>query len=251
VRSRPWRKGWRVALSNAARPIVPRGKLWKNQRSFVVARDRGICQYCEGDTGSGRRAHADHVRPLKHGGEDALWNYVCACETCNKSKGGKWPAAGAPDIVIGKHGIRALYESRKANAAALEAGAAAPGAPAPEWTIENVAELFNVPIEVLRALVASDPMSAAEREAETVRALDEIFPLMLEKTIIRDNTGKASGLAIVPDFRDITAIAQLRDSFARRLPAAAGDAGEDSGRARALPKSKRRRGITFEKEREL
>lgn len=103
-----------MALSNPKRQIVPRGKIWKKNRAAVLVRDGRTCQYCRKGPLIGPDAHADHVRPLKHGGEDELWNYVTACEQCNKTKSDRWPADGDPDITIGVQQIRAFYQQRKA-----------------------------------------------------------------------------------------------------------------------------------------
>jgi hypothetical protein len=108
-----------MARVNADRPIVPRGRIWKKQRKWIVGYYRQTCQYCGCRCGSKKDvdakrveavAHSDHVKPLKHGGEDALWNYVLACETCNKVKSGRWD----PDLVVGGRNIQQMYEERKA-----------------------------------------------------------------------------------------------------------------------------------------
>ena len=200
-----------MALANGSRPIVPRGRMWKKQRAYVISRDGGVCRYCGGEA-LGRRANADHVKPLKCGGEDALWNYVLACETCNKSKGGKWPADGALDIVIGSQGIRALYQALK-EAASVAGGLG--GAP------------------MITGSAAMPAKSEHDRRAAVAVALDELIPAMLAKIAIRDPlTGEVKDLAVVPDFRDITSLLDLRERLAARLPAPGDD-------------RKRRRGLAF------
>lgn len=44
----------------------------------------GPCVYCGAPP-----THVDHVRPLAHGGHEAEYNLVPACQRCNQSKGGK------------------------------------------------------------------------------------------------------------------------------------------------------------------
>lgn len=201
-----------MALANGSRPIVPRGRMWKKQRAYIISRDGGICRYSGGEA-IGRSANADHVRPLKAGGEDTLWNYVLACEHCNKSKGGKWPADGAPDIVIGSQGIRALYEALK-SAAAVAGG------------------LGGAPLIPKAAPAGTE----TDRRRAVAVALDELIPAMLAKIAIRNpETGEVTDLAVVPDFRDITQLLDLRERLAARLPAPADE------------NKKRRRGLAFEK----
>ena len=106
-----------MTMSNPQRTIVPRGRLWKKQRKFVLERDGHICSYCGAGPLASREAHADHIRPLKAGGEDELWNYVTACETCNKVKSGRW----SPDLVVGSKTIQDFYAERKAAFAAKSA----------------------------------------------------------------------------------------------------------------------------------
>lgn len=53
-------------------------------RKTLMARDGGICQYCErkGDT-------IDHVQPRSRGGEHSWENVVIACRKCNFKKSDK------------------------------------------------------------------------------------------------------------------------------------------------------------------
>lgn len=119
-----------MAHTGGRRPIVPRGRLWKKQRAGIIVRDGRTCQYCglfplgsKKDIALGRvaaEAHCDHVKPLEKGGEDEIWNYVLACETCNKQKSNRW----APDLVIGNRNVQTFYATRRS---AFLAGAELPG----------------------------------------------------------------------------------------------------------------------------
>jgi len=51
-------------------------------RSMVLKRDRYVCAYC-GKHGS----TMDHIIPRMQGGLSTFTNCVCACKTCNSSKG--------------------------------------------------------------------------------------------------------------------------------------------------------------------
>lgn len=53
-------------------------------KAAVIARD-GACVYC----GSEDDLTCDYVVPLAHGGEMSIENAVCACATCNSSRGGR------------------------------------------------------------------------------------------------------------------------------------------------------------------
>lgn len=65
------------------RPYSP---LWMALRAAVLERDGYTCSYCGTADGS---MEADHVVPVISGGQDVLDNLVCACRTCNRSKGSK------------------------------------------------------------------------------------------------------------------------------------------------------------------
>lgn len=65
------------------RPYVPG---WEQMRAAVIERDGFRCAYCETEDGP---FEADHVLSVARGGDDSLDNLVCACRTCNRSKGAK------------------------------------------------------------------------------------------------------------------------------------------------------------------
>jgi predicted phage replisome organizer len=61
---------------------------WSDLRRVVLERDNYTCVYC----GAGDKPlEADHVLPRSRGGLDLVGNLVCACITCNRSKGDKTP----------------------------------------------------------------------------------------------------------------------------------------------------------------
>ena len=60
---------------------------WKKVRKRIIARDQGICAYC----GQENSTTVDHVLPVARGGDDSESNLVCACVSCNTSKGKKMP----------------------------------------------------------------------------------------------------------------------------------------------------------------
>lgn len=59
---------------------------WAELRSAVFARDNYTCTYC-GKRGA--RLEADHIIPVRHGGETSMGNLATACFSCNRSKGSK------------------------------------------------------------------------------------------------------------------------------------------------------------------
>ena len=61
---------------------------WRVTRMYVLERDNYTCQYCGNNTGP---LEVDHVMPRCRGGLSAEENLVCACFTCNRSKGGRTP----------------------------------------------------------------------------------------------------------------------------------------------------------------
>lgn len=94
-----------MAMSNEARPIVPRGRIWKKNRLFVLERDGRTCYRCGKKGLAGRDAHVDHIKPLALGGEDELWNYAASCALCNKVKSDRFEPVD-----------EAFYNQRKAEA---------------------------------------------------------------------------------------------------------------------------------------
>ena len=61
---------------------------FKDLRRDVIDRDKATCVYCGDRNGP---FEADHVMPRSRGGLDVMSNLVCACRTCNRSKGNKLP----------------------------------------------------------------------------------------------------------------------------------------------------------------
>ncbi len=62
------------------------------------------CGYCGvSEAESGGELDVDHFRPVAHGGTDDLENLVYACVTCNRFKGGYWPAAEADQELMLLH----------------------------------------------------------------------------------------------------------------------------------------------------
>lgn len=59
---------------------------YENVRSYVFARDRWTCLYCQGESGD-RRLTTDHIVPRGRGGSDRPDNLATACYTCNEMKG--------------------------------------------------------------------------------------------------------------------------------------------------------------------
>ena len=70
------------------RECVLTGGNWRVKRMYVLERDNYTCQYCGNNTGP---LEVDHVMPKCRGGLSAEENLVCACFTCNRSKGGRTP----------------------------------------------------------------------------------------------------------------------------------------------------------------
>lgn len=68
--------------------MAKRKALSKKLRFEVFKRDSFKCQYC------GRGApevvlHVDHIKPVKEGGDNSLFNLVTACQDCNSGKGAR------------------------------------------------------------------------------------------------------------------------------------------------------------------
>jgi len=68
---------------------VPRNTVKFNRRNIFL-RDEHCCQYCE-QRFPRQQLSLDHVLPRSRGGGDSWENIVCACLTCNVSKGGRTP----------------------------------------------------------------------------------------------------------------------------------------------------------------
>lgn len=66
---------------SAKRPNLPLAT-----RTFILERDSHTCAYCQDENGP---FEVDHVHPVALGGSDDPANLVCACRTCNRSKGSK------------------------------------------------------------------------------------------------------------------------------------------------------------------
>lgn len=64
---------------------VGRGKIPKQMREAVFARDAYTCQFC-GTRFEQSDLTIDHLIPLALGGLDEITNYVTACEPCNGKK---------------------------------------------------------------------------------------------------------------------------------------------------------------------
>lgn len=62
-----------------------RRRLSKTQRQQVYEKCGGHCAYC-GSRLDYKDMQVDHVKPLKHGGEDTLSNMLPACRSCNHYK---------------------------------------------------------------------------------------------------------------------------------------------------------------------
>ena len=66
--------------------LRPQTHRWRALRVMVFARDKFTCRYC-GTVGG--RLEADHVVPVRDGGDNSEDNVVTACMPCNRSKGAK------------------------------------------------------------------------------------------------------------------------------------------------------------------
>lgn len=61
----------------------------KFNRSHLMQRDGGLCQYCL--TKVGTKGTIDHVMPRVQGGKNGWLNSVWACQKCNNKKAGRTP----------------------------------------------------------------------------------------------------------------------------------------------------------------
>jgi len=64
---------------------VKRKALSKKTRFEVLKRDGFKCQYC-GASAPDVRLQVDHIKPVAHGGSDAIRNLVTSCQPCNIGK---------------------------------------------------------------------------------------------------------------------------------------------------------------------
>lgn len=72
-----------------ARELAAGGTFGKADVQAKLAQQKGLCYWCRTPLGS--NYHVDHVMPLSKGGSNGPENIVCACSTCNLSKGAKMP----------------------------------------------------------------------------------------------------------------------------------------------------------------
>lgn len=73
-----WRK-------DPARPKAY-GKGWQRKRSYVMARDDGLCQVCLRDGRVTPATQVDHIIPLAEGGTDDVGNLQAICASCHEAK---------------------------------------------------------------------------------------------------------------------------------------------------------------------
>lgn len=76
-------RDWISIKSGFIRPSIA-----ASTRSEVMRRDSHTCVYC-GDTSG--PFDCDHIIPISRGGTTDAENLVCACSSCNRSKGAKTP----------------------------------------------------------------------------------------------------------------------------------------------------------------
>ena len=91
--------------------MAVRKALSKKTRFEVFKRDSFKCQYC------GRSApevvlHVDHIKPVKEGGDNELFNLVTACFDCNSGKGAR-KLSDTGEIEKQKEELDALNERRE------------------------------------------------------------------------------------------------------------------------------------------
>ena len=60
----------------------------KTQRFEVFKRDNFTCQYC-GIKAPAVQLRVDHIRAIKHGGDNAMSNLITSCFDCNAGKGAR------------------------------------------------------------------------------------------------------------------------------------------------------------------
>ena len=84
VRSARWET--RVPAVIMLKDYMKKKTLIRYSKQNVLLRDSYICQYCGTQT-TKKIATLDHILPTSHGGKSTFENTVCACATCNASKG--------------------------------------------------------------------------------------------------------------------------------------------------------------------
>ena len=89
---------------------VPRGRSIPLVTRTVLARDRYLCAYCDGEATT-----MDHVIPRAQGGRHVWENVIAACRFCNHKKGNKTPEQAGmvlrrqPMRPLGAHAKLLLY----------------------------------------------------------------------------------------------------------------------------------------------
>jgi len=67
---------------------IKRRAMSKKTRFEVFKRDSFTCQYC-GKSAPDVILHVDHIKPVKEGGTNALFNLITSCVDCNLGKGAR------------------------------------------------------------------------------------------------------------------------------------------------------------------
>lgn len=60
------------------------GSNWPNLRQAALERDEFRCQFCSNSKGNTNLV-VHHIRPLKQGGKNELWNLITLCSSCHAS----------------------------------------------------------------------------------------------------------------------------------------------------------------------
>lgn len=68
--------------------VVKRKGISKKTRFEVFKRDSFTCQYC-GKSAPEVILHVDHIKPVKEGGTNGLFNLITSCAACNLGKGAR------------------------------------------------------------------------------------------------------------------------------------------------------------------
>lgn len=105
------------------------------------------CHYC-GRTfsGQGRKANkrtVDHIVPKVWGGQDAWWNFVLSCQSCNLEKVSEWPDCEC--LFCRRAKLLWMYGARRAGFETIRAKITQqyPGRPKP-WSVQIMAEGANL-----------------------------------------------------------------------------------------------------------